>query len=215
MTGGLHLDQICITLEDQILVAVHETIAPGKILTIMGPSGSGKSTLLSYIGGFLAPVFSASGHVMLNGRSIHNLPAHARRVGVLFQDPLLFPHLSVLQNLLFAIPAKMGDRQLRKAHALDALREVGLHDLAERDPTTLSGGQKARVALMRVLLSQPSALLLDEPFSKLDADLRAQIRRLVFDLARARNLPVLLVTHDVQDADAAGGKTIGPKSVSV
>ena len=96
----------------------------------------------------------------------------------------------------------------RQQAIVEALAEVGLPDLAERDPATLSGGQKARVALMRVLISAPRALLLDEPFSKLDTALRDQIRALVFEKAHARGLPVLLVTHDQADADAAGGRVI-------
>ena len=106
-----------------------------------------------------------------------------------------------------AIPASVQGNQ-RKALAIDALAQAGLDDFFDRDPATLSGGQKARVALMRVLVSQPRALLLDEPFSKLDAGRRDQIRQFVFDEAKRQNLPTLLVTHDEADALAAGGKII-------
>lgn len=207
---GLTLKDVCILLNSKPLVHVSAHVNPGEVLTIMGPSGSGKSTLLAYIGGFLDRAFTGMGSVHLNGKSIENLPAEARHVGILFQDSLLFPHMSVGQNLLFAIPSDQKGADMRRSRAEEALKEVGLEGLFDRDPATLSGGQKARVALIRVLLSSPKALLLDEPFSKLDADRRSSIRKIVFDLAMARNLPVLLVTHDAEDAEAAGGSVIMP-----
>jgi putative thiamine transport system ATP-binding protein len=143
----------------------------------------------------------------LDGVDVTNLAAERRRIGILFQDDLLFPHLSVGDNLAFGLSAAVRGPE-RTARVQDALSEIGLADFATRDPDTLSGGQKARVALMRMLLSEPKALLLDEPFSRLDTDLRAQIRSLVFEHAKARGLPVLMVTHDDQDANAAGGQVI-------
>lgn len=207
---GLTLKDVCILLDGRPLVHVSAHVAPGDVLTIMGASGSGKSTFLAYVGGFLDRVFAGMGEVYLNRVAIHDQPAESRRVGILFQDALLFPHMSVGQNLLFAIPSNIKAKSERQSMAEDALKEVGLEGLFDRDPATLSGGQAARVALIRVLLSAPKALLLDEPFSKLDADRRLSIRRIVFDLAKARNLPVLLVTHDADDAKAAGGRVIMP-----
>jgi len=204
-TAGLFLDQIYIALGGRQLFMMSLAIPPGEVVTVMGPSGSGKSTLLAMIGGFLDPAFTAAGQILLNGNDLSQLPAKDRRVGILFQDNLLFPHLSVAGNLMFAVPAAIKGRAARRALADAALSEVGLDGFGDRDPATLSGGQRARVALMRVLVSQPRALLLDEPFSKLDADLRDQVRRLVFDKATERQLPILLVTHDQADAEAAGG----------
>jgi putative thiamine transport system ATP-binding protein len=203
---GMALERVAIRLGGRELLAIDAAVLPGEVLTVMGPSGSGKSALLAYIGGFLAPAFSAQGTVRIGTEDVTRLPAHLRRVGLLFQDALLFPHMSVGENLLFAIAP--GERAARRATAKAALAEAGLDDFFDRDPATLSGGQKARAALMRVLVSQPRALLLDEPFSRLDADLRGQIRRFVFDEARQRNLPVLLVTHDDADAEAASGRVI-------
>jgi putative thiamine transport system ATP-binding protein len=201
----IKLQDVQILLDGQMLITISETINPGEVLTVMGPSGSGKSTLLAHIGGFLDPAFSAMGKVLLNGEDITLLAAEQRRVGILFQDPLLFPHMSVGGNLMFAIPAKIKGKEIRKKLANQALEQAGLNGFFDRDPATLSGGQKARVALMRVLMGEPRALLLDEPFSKLDTERRAQIRQFVLDEARARNLPVLMVTHDHADAKAAGG----------
>jgi len=204
----LRLENVAIALGDKPLLSLTETIGAGEVLTVMGPSGSGKSTLLAFVGGFLDPVFRATGRIWIDGRDVTHQAAEARHAGILFQDPLLFPHMTVAGNLLFGLSADVKDRQTRR-HAVDqALDAFELAGLGERDPATLSGGQKARVALARVLLSQPKALLLDEPFSKLDAPLRRAMRDLVFTQARERGLPVLLVTHDEADAEAANGKIL-------
>lgn len=208
MTARLRFDRVEIDRSGVRLIALDAEIAPGEALTVMGPSGTGKSTLLAYAAGFLDPAFSARGRVLIGDTDITQLPAHRRHVGLLFQDPLLFPHLSVAGNLLFALAAEERGRRKRRAQVERALEDAELAGFGDRDPATLSGGQRARVALMRVLLANPRALLLDEPFSGLDADLRAQIRDLVFQKARDRGLPVLLVTHDRADAEAAGGRIV-------
>lgn len=207
MDKGLILKDVVISKGNAQLLAVSHHVAQGEVLTVMGPSGVGKSTLLAFVTGTLAPDFKASGAIILNGQDITKTAAHARRVGILFQDDLLFPHLSVGANLAFGLPpgGRRSDRQDKISHAL---QEVGLAGFEDRDPATLSGGQKARVALMRMLLSEPCALLLDEPFSRLDTALRAQVRDMVFARAKARALPILMVTHDAEDAQAAGGKII-------
>ena len=207
MNKGLFLRNVEISNGAQPLLTLSHDIAPGEVLTIMGPSGVGKSTLLAYITGTLSPDFTASGNILLDGHDITNAPAHKRHVGILFQDDLLFPHLSVGANLAFGL-APGGTGVQRRKKIAEALAEVDLAGFEDRDPATLSGGQKARVALMRMLLSEPCALLLDEPFSRLDTALRAQVRDLVFARAKARSLPVLMVTHDAEDARAAGGKII-------
>jgi putative thiamine transport system ATP-binding protein len=169
----------------------------GRITTLMGPSGCGKSSVLALIAGQLPYGLSCRANVQLNGQSLDALPAQLRRVGMLFQDDLLFPHMNVLENLLFALPP--GAREQRERQARAALEQAGLAAFALADPATLSGGQRARVALMRALLAKPQALLLDEPYSKLDATLRAQFREFVASHVRAQNIPALLVTHDQAD----------------
>ncbi|MBL3574104.1 ATP-binding cassette domain-containing protein [Rhodovulum sulfidophilum] len=206
---GLRLQDIAIARGTEPLIAVDAHVAPGEVLSVMGPSGSGKSTLLAAVIGTLPPGFAMTGRVLLNGREVTGLPPEDRRIGILYQDELLFPHLSVGGNLAFALPRSLRGRNPRRARIEAALEEIGLPGFAKRDPATLSGGQKARVALMRMLLAEPEALLLDEPFSRLDTALRDQIRALVFARARDRGLPVLLVTHDRADAEAAGGPVIG------
>jgi len=213
MNKGLNLRNVCILRDGAPLIEVDHDITPGRILTVMGPSGVGKSTLLAYITGTLAPVFKGMGEVLLDGVDITGLPPHKRHVGILFQDDLLFPHMSVGANLAFGMPA--GGRRASRLQAIEeALASVDLAGYADRDPATLSGGQKARVALVRMLLSEPRALLLDEAFSRLDAELRAQVRELVFRTARDRGLPMLMVTHDADDAMAAGGTVIELQSLT-
>ena len=210
MKTGLQLADLTIKLQGRPLVSLTACIEPGAVLTIMGPSGSGKSTLLAALTGTLDPVFQMTGRVILNATDITALKPQHRQIGILFQDDLLFPHLSVAENLGFALPAIIRPRAAREARIQEALAAMGLTGFGPRDPATLSGGQRARVALARCLISEPQALLLDEPFSRLDADLRQQIRTLVFDHARARALPVILVTHDPADAAATGGRILSP-----
>jgi len=162
---GLTLSKVQIQLGDRVLLKVDTHVEPRQVLTIMGPSGSGKSSLLNLIGGFLPNEFSYDGEIKLNGEDILSQPAHQRRIGTLFQDALLFPHMSVGGNLLFAMPKEMP-RSDKQEIAENYLEKVSLGGHFERDPATLSGGQRARVALARLLLSEPKALLLDEPFSK-------------------------------------------------
>lgn len=180
------------------------SLAAGQILTLMGPSGCGKSSVLAAIAGTLDCVpeglspLHFEGSVWLNGRDISQIPTHKRGVGLVFQDALLFVHMTVGENLLFAVPKTLPAPE-RAARVEQALRDANLAGMGGRDPSTLSGGERARVALMRALLAQPQALLLDEPFSKLDAALRSQLRPWVFAYVREKNIPVILVTHDVQD----------------
>ena len=215
MVSGLELQDVRITKGGAPLVSLDCRVAPGEVLSIMGPSGIGKSTLLAFVTGTLPDAFQATGRVFLDGADITNRPPDKRMVGILFQDDLLFPHLSVGANMAFGLRPG-GSAEERRNKIADALSDVGLDGYEDRDPATLSGGQKARVALMRMLLSQPCALLLDEAFSRLDVALREQTRTLVFSRAKALSLPVLMVTHDHDDAEAAGGSIIdlGQSSLS-
>lgn len=206
---ALRLESVSIRLSGRTLIGpLNTVIAPAQCLTLMGPSGCGKSTLLNYLAGTLPTIFEAGGQVSVGDADLTTLPAERRGVGILFQDDLLFPHLSVGGNLAFAIPAAVRDSRERRGRIEAALRECGLEGFASRDPATLSGGQRARVALMRTLLAQPRVLLLDEPFNKLDTVLRSSFREFVFGHAKRCGLPTVLVTHDQADAQAAGGPVI-------
>ena len=208
-TQPVVLEAITLHLGGRLLMGpLHAHIAPGECLSVMGPSGCGKSTLLNYLAGTLPPVFEARGRVLVGNTDLMPLAPERRGVGILFQDDLLFPHLSVGGNLAFALPSSLRPVAARRERIDAALAECGLEGFARRDPGTLSGGQRARVALMRTLLAAPRVLLLDEPFSQLDTRLRSEFRQWVFGHARRHGLPTLLVTHDRADAEAAGGRII-------
>ena len=206
MQSSLEIKNLQLFREDKFLLQLDEQIEGGDILTIMGPSGSGKSSLLNWMTGTLPSGLSTTGEVWLHGQNISHLPAHLRHIGVLYQDALLFSHLSVAGNIAFAMPK--GDKKQRFEQIADALEQVGLAGMENRHPDSLSGGQQARVALLRTLLSQPKAILLDEPFSKLDSQLRAETQQLVFSQIRQHKLPTIMVTHDHSDAEAANGKIV-------
>lgn len=206
--SALTLRRACISHAGGRLFAPLEcTVEAGEILTVMGPSGMGKSSLLSAICGTLDPDLVFEGDVLLGGKSLAGIPPERRGIGILFQDDLLFPHLSVGENLGFGLKAG-GGRRHRLERIERALVECELEGFAGRDPATLSGGQKARVSLMRVLLSEPAALLLDEPFGKLDQTMRDRFRYFVLERTKAAMIPVILVTHDLEDAQAMGGKIV-------
>lgn len=207
MTLSVHIARLG-SAQRTLVSGLRLDVGPGEILTLMGPSGSGKSSVLAAIAGTLGEVAEGAqalrfdGTVSLHGQDLSHRPTSQRGIGLLFQDPLLFAHMSVAENLRFAVPP--GPAADRDAQVERALAEADLTGYGPADPATLSGGQRARVALMRALLAQPRALLLDEPFSRLDAALRAQFRAFVFDQVRARGIPAVLVTHDADDiADPA------------
>jgi len=199
----LELRRVSIALGPRVLIPPFDlTVAPGEVVTLMGPSGSGKSSLLAYLTGHLAPALAGSGSVRLDGVEITGRPAHRRGLGILFQDDLLFPHLSVGGNLLFGLARAVTGRAARRAAVEAALEQVELAGSFDADVATLSGGQRARVALLRAMLAQPRALLLDEPFGRLDVPLRTRMRELV--RLMSTGIPVLLVTHDVADVSPDG-----------
>ncbi|MGO2745961.1 ABC transporter ATP-binding protein [Microbacterium sp.] len=183
--------------------------APGEILAILGPNGAGKSTLLGAIAGHVRDVTGTIrlGNVELHAPSGLRVPPEHRRVGLLGQRSLLFPHLSVLENIAFGPRAQGVRRADARAQALRLLDEVGLAGFGDRRPSQLSGGQQQRAAIARALAADPGALLLDEPFSGLDAQTAAQARRLIAELRNRRGIPMILVTHDVVDAVVLAERT--------
>lgn len=183
---------------DSLFPPLSIQIKPGEIASIMGPSGCGKSTLLSAICGNLDEVFQLSGEILLNQESVLDISMEKRRIGILFQDDLLFPHMSISENLAFGLSP--GIPKKKKQERIEtALSSAGLSGFGPRDPATLSGGQRARISLIRSLLAEPEAILLDEPFSKLDQEMKTQIRSFVFEAVGTMNIPTLLVSHDRRD----------------
>jgi iron(III) transport system ATP-binding protein len=172
---------------------------PGQITALLGPSGSGKSTLLRAIAG-LEPIERGEVRAgdVIQSRPGFSLPAEKRRVGVVFQDFALFPHLTVLGNVMFGLADKT--KATRVDVAMELLARVGLDSRANSKPHELSGGEQQRVALARALAPSPIAMLLDEPFSGLDPNLRAEIREITFQTLRNAEIPTLLVTHEAEEA---------------
>ncbi|UPR56239.1 ATP-binding cassette domain-containing protein [Vibrio sp. ED004] len=204
---SLYLNDLAIHKNDgeSLFSALNVTLESGQVLALMGPSGCGKSTLLDAVAGHLNEEFSYSGSVVLNDIQLDELPSHQREVGILFQDDLLFPHLKVWENLAFSLPNSVKG-SARQQQAMAALKDIELTHLAESFPDQISGGQRARISLTRMLLAKPKLALLDEPFSKLDQELRAQFRDWVFEQLTKANIPTLMVTHD--DADVPQGAKV-------
>lgn len=182
-----------------LLRGVSLSVAPGQTVALLGASGSGKSTLLNIIAGLEAP---ESGRVWLDGQDISDWPPERRRLALMFQDFALFPHLNLQDNVAFGLVEQGVARAVARSRADDLLQRFGLGGRGRERVGTLSGGEQQRVALARALITQPRALLLDEPFSALDADLRADLRAEFAQRIAEHGMRAVLVTHDEAEARA-------------
>lgn len=172
-------------------------VATGSLTALLGPSGSGKTTVMKLIAGLIQP---DAGDIRLAGRSLLGLPPERRKVVMVFQNPLLFPHLTLAENVAFGLRMRGRPRAETEAETLAMLARVQLDGLGHRRPAQLSGGQQQRAALARALVLRPDLLLLDEPLSNLDATLRDDMRDLIRDLQRETGITTILVTHDQAEA---------------
>lgn len=177
----------------------------GSLLGVVGPSGSGKSTLLSAIAGFL-PV--EKGEILVGGAPVTHLPPEKRRTAMVFQKGALFPHLSLQENVEFALRAKGEPKQIRAKAAREWLERMHLLPLADRRGHQVSGGEAQRALLARALIARFPVLLLDEPFSGLDSALRAELRALIATLVKEEKIAALLVTHDPEDVQVLGIRSV-------
>ena len=173
------------------------TIEQGKLVSLLGPSGSGKTSVLRAIGGYLAPT---SGSIKVDGRDITREPPQFRDMGMVFQTFVLFPHMSVLNNVEFGLRTRGIAKPERRRRAIEALEMVQMEGLQDRLPFQLSGGQQQRVALARALVIRPTVLLMDEPMGALDAKLRAQAQEEIRAVQQEVGVTTILVTHDQQEA---------------
>ena len=182
---------------DVVLKDLSLEVAEGEFLSLLGPSGCGKSTLMKTIAGIVP---ARSGRILLDGRDITDLPIHRRGTVVVFQDMRLFPHKSVAENVAFPLKMQGIPKAQRLKTAMELLKKVQMDGFGNRKPGELSGGQQQRIALARALAAKPKLLLLDEPFSALDENLREDMRRLVLQLQKEFAMTVILVTHDREEA---------------
>ena len=183
------------------------SVPKGEIRLLQGPSGCGKSTLLALISGTLVANVNWVGDIRLDGVDIGALPAYRRRVGLMYQDALLFPHLTVGENLAFGLASTIRGKA-RHTAVENALASANLEEFGQRDPASLSGGQAARIALLRALLAEPKALLMDEAFASLDPDLRREFGKFVANQIKIREIPALLVSHDLGDQEFSKGPVL-------
>lgn len=188
-----------------LLKDINLRVAAGEIVALLGPSGSGKSTLLSSVAGLQQPL---TGSIWFNGQDITQVPPEQRRFALMFQDFALFPHLNVLDNVAFGLVEQRQDKRQARAAALDILTLFGLAAYAQQKVWHLSGGEQQRVALARALVTNPRALLLDEPFSALDVDLRTNLREEFRSRIQFAGMPTVLVTHDESEARAMAARAV-------
>lgn len=190
-------------LQTQVLENFHLNIKPGEIVAIQGKSGQGKSTILRIIAGLEQPI---SGEVLIDGENVSNIPTNKRRVGFVFQNHALFPHLTIRKNIEYGLYA--FSKQEKTDLVNEISEKVEIKDLLERYPHEISGGQKQRVAIARSLVLKPSVLLLDEPFTALDQELKDAIRKDIKKILEMFEITTLLVTHDIEDAKALNARVI-------
>ena len=173
------------------------TVEPGELVALLGPSGCGKTTALKIVAGLLAPT---TGDVLVDGDSVSGTPPENRRAAMVFQKSLLFPHMDVAANVGFGLKMRGASKEVSGRRVKEALRQVQMQDFADRRPGEISGGQQQRVALARALVTKPRLLLLDEPLSALDANLRGEMRELIKSLQRDGGYTTVFVTHDQEEA---------------
>ncbi len=202
---GLTLKDVVIGYSHPLVDPLSADILPGHALAILGPSGCGKSTLLSTIIGVIPPL---SGSIHLNNKDLAGIPIHDREIGMVFQEPLLFSHLSLVDNIAYGLRASHVDRESARARAEELLDWVGLSSIQEQRTWEISGGQAGRVALARALAPNPRAILFDEPYSALDTETRLRLSQEVREILQQRNIPAIHVTHDRSEAESVSDQLL-------
>ena len=205
-TAGLELVDLTIRYSNAGVPAVEDldlAVAPGELVCLLGPSGCGKTTILKAIAGLLTP---GRGDVRMNGKSLAGVPTEQRSIGMVFQKPLLFPHLDVGGNVGFGLRMRGVDPKTIRARVRRILGLVQLEGMEGRKVNEISGGQSQRVGLARALVIEPQVWLLDEPLSQLDANLREEMRELILSIQRKLGITTLFVTHDQEEAVVLGDR---------
>jgi iron(III) transport system ATP-binding protein len=202
--AGIKIKDLNLAFGDtEVLKGVNLEIEPGEFFAFLGPSGSGKSTLLRAIAGF-GP--QPNGKILIDGEDILALPPWKRNVGMVFQNYALWPHMTVWKNVAYGLEERKLNKKVIAQKVDEVLELVDLKHLANRRPSQLSGGQQQRIALARTLVIEPKVLLLDEPLSNLDANLRVQMRREILSLQRQLGITTIFVTHDQEEANTTSNR---------
>lgn len=191
--------------DDPVLKNLNLSVEKGEFVSLLGPSGCGKTTTLRTIAGFLKPL---SGRVLIAGRDYTNVPTHKRNIGVVFQNYALFPHMNVFENVAFGLRMRRMPKQEIEKKVRRALEMVGLVGFEKRLPSELSGGQQQRVAIARAIVIEPDLLLMDEPLSNLDANLRMEMRGEIKQLQKNLGITTVYVTHDQSEAIALSDRVV-------
>lgn len=205
MNAGLRAHNLVIGYDEPLAAALNFSVGPGEILVVVGESGCGKSTLLATLAGVTVPL---GGEIFLGERNLSGVPIHKRNIGLVFQDPLLFPHLSLIDNIGYSLRARGQSRDTARARATELLEWVGLSKISGQKTWELSGGQAGRVALARAIAAKPQVLLLDEPYSALDSPTRSRLLTDVKDLVTREGIPTIHVTHDHGEAQLLATRTL-------
>ncbi|MGM0754225.1 MAG: ABC transporter ATP-binding protein [Bacillota bacterium] len=210
MSSFIEINQLTKKFKDkEILTNVTFSLNKGEVLSLVGASGSGKSTFLRILSGLES---ATGGNMSIDGSDISSLKPQKRPIGMVFQQPLLFPHMNVLENVMYGLELKGRNKGENKKLALDYIERVGLGEVANHYPSELSGGQQQRVSLIRSLILKPKLLLLDEPFSSLDLQLRKELRQWVRQMFKEEGTTVIFVTHDRDEAYELGDRVAVLKS---
>lgn len=187
------------------------TLEKGETLGVMGPSGCGKSTWLRWLLGLKQTYVESTGRVLIAGQDLSQLPIEKRGIGLVMQEQTLFPHYTVADNLTFALAQQKLSRQARQQVICQQLERIGLADYAQRKPEQLSGGERARIALLRAALAKPRLILLDEPFNGLDQTRRQQVCQWTYDFLAREGIAAIIVSHDPNDLNAAQQQLTWPQ----
>ena len=180
-------------------------VATGELVTLLGPSGCGKTTILRSVGGFIQ---CTSGEILIDGKDISRLPPEKRPTAMVFQSYNLWPHMTVMENMAFGLKLRKVPREERKRRVMEMLALVKMTGMEHKYPGQMSGGQQQRIAIGRSLLLKPDVLLLDEPFSALDAKIRSQMREELRKIQTDLNITVVFVTHDQEEAMALSDRIV-------
>lgn len=202
----LTLKNISFSYRDKVIFDNYNFVMKKEeIIAIIGPSGCGKSTLLKIINGLETEY---SGDVLLNGVNVNNIPVNKRDIVLMFQDNLLFPHMTIFENIEFSLKMKKYPKHEIKKMVEEVAKDIHLQDKLNKYPKELSGGQQRRVALARAVISKPKLLLLDEPFTGLDKEIKLEIMNLVKIIKEKYNTSIIFVTHDLSEAEYLEAKCV-------